>query len=77
MPSRRDDHSKTTGSNDIGSCSAACEFLAAAIKNCKAARHLCPERQITASPYFGGIYLEQVLGALWRLWEETCSWWCK
>lgn len=55
----------------VGSCAIACNLLAAALKTCKIARHICFERNIKSSSYLSDVYLENVVEALWRLWTEA------
>ncbi len=60
-----------TSWKDVGNCKAACELLAATIKTCKVARHLCYERRITADSYLSDIYLDQIADALWKIWKDA------
>ena len=60
-----------TSWKDVGNCKAACQLLAATIKTCKVARHLCYERQITAGTYLSDIYLDQIVDALWKIWKDA------
>lgn len=57
--------------SDVGNCGVACQLIAAAIKTCKVARHLCFERQILPGSYLSNIYLEQIVEVLWRLWKDA------
>jgi hypothetical protein len=55
----------------IGSCSNACDLIAAALKTCKVARHLCFEREVEAASYLSDIYLENIISKLWDLWKSA------
>jgi hypothetical protein len=44
----------------------ACRLLAAAIKTCQVARHICNERNITATNYLSDAYLTNVVELLWE-----------
>jgi len=54
----------------VGGCESACDLIAAALKMCKVARHLCFERNIEATSYLSDIYLENVVSKLWDLWKS-------
>ena len=60
-----------TSWKDVGNCAVACQLIAAAIKTCKVARHLCYKRNIVVGAYLSDIYLEQVLDALWNIWKDA------
>jgi hypothetical protein len=49
----------------------ACNLIAAALKTCKVARHLCFEHNITTTSYLSDIYLENVVSKLWDLWKSA------
>jgi len=53
----------------IGNIDVACRLIAAAIKTCRVARHLCFSRNIKASTYLSDIYLSKVVELLWSLWK--------
>lgn len=53
----------------VGGCESACDLIAAALKTCKVARHLCFERKIEATSYLSDVYLEHVVSILWDLWK--------
>jgi hypothetical protein len=55
----------------VGGCSNACDLIAAALRTCKVARHLCFERNIEAMSYLSDIYLENVVSKLWDLWKSA------
>lgn len=55
----------------VGGCSNACDLIAAALKTCKVARHLCFERNVEVASYLSDIYLENVVSILWDLWKSA------
>jgi hypothetical protein len=55
----------------VGSCQIACELIAAALKTCKVARHLCFERNVSATSYLSDAYLQNIVSKLWDLWQEA------
>jgi hypothetical protein len=55
----------------VGSCSNACDLIAAALKTCKVARQLCFERNIEVTSYLSDIYLENVVSKLWNMWKSA------
>ncbi len=55
----------------VGGCSHACDLIAAALKTCKVARHLCFEHKIDVMSYLSDIYLENVVSKLWDLWKSV------
>jgi hypothetical protein len=55
----------------VGGCSNACDLIAAALKTCKVARHLCFERVVEVTSYLSDIYLENVVSKLWDLWKSA------
>jgi hypothetical protein len=55
----------------IGGCSNACDLIAAALKTCKVARHLCFEHNVEVMSYLSDIYLENVVSKLWDLWKSA------
>jgi len=55
----------------IGGCSNACDLIAAALRTCKVARHLCFERNVEARSYLSDVYLENVVSKLWDLWKSA------
>jgi hypothetical protein len=58
--------------DSIGNVSMACRLLAAAIKTCKVARHLCFSYNISPASYLSDVYLSSVVELLWRFWTESC-----
>lgn len=61
----------------VGSCLSACKLIAAALKTCKVARHLCFEYNIEAASYLSDIYLGNVVSILWDLWKSAGGPVCK
>ena len=57
--------------NSVGSTGIACRLIAAAIKTCKVARHLCFTHNITSTSYLSDAYLSQIIELLWRFWGEA------
>ena len=55
----------------VGSCEVACALLGAALKTCKVARHLCFERNISATSYLSDAYLQNVVSKLWDIWKAA------
>jgi hypothetical protein len=55
----------------VGGCSNACDLIAAALKTCRVARHLCFEHSVTTISYLSDIYLENVVSKLWELWKSA------
>jgi hypothetical protein len=52
----------------VATTSFACRLIAAFVKTCRVARHLCFHRQRTpSSSYLSDIYLERVIKKLWEL----------
>lgn len=52
----------------IGNTDTACKLIAAAIRTCKVARHVCEKTNIRASSYISDVYLGRVVKTLWDLW---------
>jgi hypothetical protein len=57
--------------NDVGGIPIACRLIAAAIKTCKVARHLCFKRNIKSTSYLSDIYLSRISGTFWQLWIDA------
>lgn len=55
----------------VGSVHMACKLLAATIRTCKAARHICHERNITASSFLSDVYLNSMVVRLWESWKAA------
>jgi hypothetical protein len=55
----------------IGNIAVACKLIAAAIKTCKVARHLCFSRNIKASNFLSDIYLSSIVELLWGSWKDA------
>jgi hypothetical protein len=63
-----------TSWSSVGGTKGACRLIAAAIKTCKVARHICFSRAIEPTSYLSDVYLELVVGSLWSLWKNhVCS----
>jgi hypothetical protein len=60
-----------TAWSSVGGNSMACKLIAAAIKTCKVARHLCYERGIHPISYLSDAYLNEVVERLWTMWKEA------
>ncbi|KAI0062595.1 hypothetical protein BV25DRAFT_1838394 [Artomyces pyxidatus] len=60
-----------TSWENIGSTGTARRFIAAALKTCKIARHLCFARKITTSTYLSDSYLEKIIELIWAAWKEA------
>ena len=55
----------------VGNVVVACRLIAAAIKTCKVARHLCFSNHIETTSYLSDIYLANVINLLWQFWQEA------
>lgn len=56
----------------IGNTETARRLIAAAIKTCKVARHICFHRGVTPTGgYLSDIYLDQTIEIIWSLWKEA------
>ncbi|KAF9522526.1 hypothetical protein CPB83DRAFT_840408 [Crepidotus variabilis] len=55
----------------IGNCATVARLLAAALRTCKIARHLCFERRVDAPSFLSDIYLEQIVEKIWSLWTDA------
>ena len=55
----------------IGNVEMACKLLAATIWTCKVARHICHERNITASGFLSDAYLDNIVAKLWESWNAA------
>ncbi|KAF8234117.1 hypothetical protein L208DRAFT_1077691, partial [Tricholoma matsutake] len=55
----------------IGSTKTACHLIAASIKICKVARHICFEQKITTGSYLSDAYLQNLIEVLWTLWKKV------
>ena len=58
-----------TSWDSIGNIDTACRLIAAAIKTCKVARHLCFARHISPASYLSDIYLQNIVELLLQLWS--------
>jgi hypothetical protein len=57
--------------SSVGSNSTARKLIAATIKTCKVAHHLCYERGIHPTSYVSDAYLNELVERLWTLWKEA------
>ena len=55
----------------VGNTETACRLIAAAIKTCKVARHICFEQNVTTSSYLSDAYLQNSIEVLWKLWNDA------
>ncbi|KAI0039338.1 hypothetical protein FA95DRAFT_1504306 [Auriscalpium vulgare] len=55
----------------IGSVAMACNLIAAAIKTCRAARHICFVRKQTPTSFLSDAFLQETVELLWALWKEA------
>jgi hypothetical protein len=55
----------------IGSSEMALKLLAAALKTCKVARHVCFERNLDPSSFISDTYLQILVEKVWDLWTEA------
>ncbi|KAF9531570.1 hypothetical protein CPB83DRAFT_848404 [Crepidotus variabilis] len=60
-----------TSWDDLGNNNVACELIAATVRTCKVARHICFERKVATASYLADIYLDQIVDKLWELWQAT------
>lgn len=58
-----------TSWRDVGSVKMACKLIAAAVKTCKVARHVCSCRGIDSGSYLSDAYLQNIIEKLWDLWR--------
>jgi len=49
----------------------ACCLIAASIKTCKVAQHICFEQKITTGSYLSDAYLQNLVKVLWTLWKKV------
>jgi len=49
----------------------ACKLIAAALKTCRAARHICFERGIEVESYLSDMYLQTLVESLWTVKEKA------
>jgi hypothetical protein len=54
---------------DVGDTDTARRLIAAAIRTCKVARHLCEQTEVMATSYISDVYLDRVIETLWDLWK--------
>ncbi|KAF8867498.1 hypothetical protein BD779DRAFT_1483283 [Infundibulicybe gibba] len=55
----------------IGNTETACRLIAAALKTCKIARHVCFNRDIEVNSFLSDAYLENVIEKLWEVWTAA------
>ncbi|KAF8871781.1 hypothetical protein BD779DRAFT_1477938 [Infundibulicybe gibba] len=55
----------------IGNTETACQLIAAALKTCKIARHVCFNRDIEVNSFLSNAYLENVIEKLWEVWTAA------
>jgi len=55
----------------IGSTVIACKLIAATIKTCKVARHICYKQNITATSFLADAYLSNLVNELWDVWVKA------
>lgn len=58
-----------TSWHDVGSVKMACKLIAAALRTCKVARHVCSYRGIKSGSYLSDAYLQNMIEKLWNLWK--------
>lgn len=55
----------------VGNNMTACRLIAAAVKTCKVARHVCGQQSILPTSYLADSYLERVIDLLWAAWDKA------
>ena len=55
--------------DDVGNVDTACKLLAATIRTCKVAHHVCFQRSIKATSFLSDAYLANIVERLWELWK--------
>ena len=55
----------------VGTTEMAHKFIAASIKTCKVARHICFEQGIKTGSYLSDAYLQNLVETLWKLWKQA------
>jgi len=55
----------------VGDVDMACKLLAAAIRTCKVARHICLERDITSHSFLSDAYLNNMVEQLCKSWTAA------
>ena len=51
----------------------ACKLIAAAIKTCRVAHHICSQKNIETSRYLSDAYLQCIVEVLWTLWRDAAG----
>ena len=55
-----------------GNTETACRLIAAAVKTCKVARHVCFQQKAgLGTSYLSDAYLQNVIEVLWTLWKDA------
>ncbi|KAF8868875.1 hypothetical protein BD779DRAFT_1682938 [Infundibulicybe gibba] len=55
----------------VGDTKIACRLIAAALKTCKVARHICLNRNIEVTSFLSDAYLQNVIERLWEVWTAA------
>lgn len=55
----------------VGTTTIACKLIAAGIKTCRVARHICFEQNINTLSYLADVYLSNLIDQLADVWAET------
>ncbi|KAI0050433.1 hypothetical protein FA95DRAFT_1487308, partial [Auriscalpium vulgare] len=55
----------------VGDVATACRLIAAALRTCKVARHICFVRNRETSGYLSDVYLEKLVNAISACWNEA------
>jgi hypothetical protein len=52
----------------VGTTTIACKLIAAAIKTCRVARHICFEKNVNTTSYLADVYLSKLIEQLYDVW---------
>jgi hypothetical protein len=55
----------------VGSTATACKLIAAALKTCKVARHICFEQKINTTSFLADAYLSNLIDELYDVWVKA------
>jgi hypothetical protein len=55
----------------VGSTAIACKLIAAALKTCKVAHHICFEQKINATSFLADAYLSNLIDELYDMWVKA------
>jgi hypothetical protein len=55
----------------VGTTTMACKFIAAAVKICKVARHVCFEQNINPTSFLADVYLSNLIDELCDVWVKA------